>query len=182
MKAIFVGLFILFAINALGQEKTNNFILNNDKTVSWQKVYPLDGSIEELKNKLDVFFKNQKFTSNLEYLDSSFIGNSNRTNVAIQRGNRFVNSGDFTCYIKIELKENKYRVTIKNIVFEPVSGGINTGGIILTSNVSYSFGDYTVKNNKNEFRKNKPIQDMITSFNNDFDKYFSYTETEKSDW
>ena len=73
-------------------------------------------------------------------------------------------------------------MTIKNITFEPVSGGINTGGLILTSNASYSFGDFTVRDNKNEFRKNKPIKDMIISFDNDFDKYFTYTETEKADW
>ncbi len=62
----------------------------------------------------------------------------------------------------IELKENKYRVTIKDITFE-VNSGVNSGGVITTSKKSYSFGDYIVKDKKIEFRKSKRIQEVLKS-------------------
>jgi hypothetical protein len=132
---------------------------------------------------LSTFLKNQKFTSDLEFQNNEFSGKSIKTNVRAKRGESYINSLDFTCFIKVDLKDNKYRVTINDIIFEPVTSGINTGGIIMTSNKSYSFGDFTVRDNKNEFRKNNAIQDMIKAFDYDFIKYFTYTKLEKNnDW
>ena len=175
MKHIIFLVLILMSLNNYSQENEHNFILNEDNTVLWQKVFLLEGTEIELKEKLIPFLKNQKFTTELEYSGSEFRGKSTTTNIK--------NSTDFTCFIIIELKENKYRVTIKDIIFEPINSGVNYGGIVSTSSKSYSFEYYVVNVEKNEFKNNKRTKDSLKSFDFDFDKFFTYKKPEKSsDW
>ena len=71
---------------------------------------------------------------------------------------------DFDCFIKIEVKESKYRVSISNIKFKPIN--IDAG--MIEMNTNFVLEDIVVRNNHNEIRKNKTARKTLERLNKDF--------------
>jgi hypothetical protein len=81
----------------------------------------------------------------------------------------------------IDLKENRYRLTIKNMVFiDRSSLFANNAGNAEVNRMKLD--DYMVKKRRQTFRTGKTINTGLGYANSHFKDFFKYEIAEKSDW
>lgn len=137
-----------------GQEE--NFIINNGE-VSWQKIYDYSGTIQDFKNNIE-HRNNFKITSvtessisgeindfTMKYKDAGFTYMG--TPLILNESNKFF--GLFT----IDIKEGRYRATIRNVKSQGMNMTMYGGGLGLGSNISTTMENLAL-NGKGEKRKN----------------------------
>ncbi|MBR5175411.1 MAG: hypothetical protein IKW89_05720 [Bacteroidales bacterium] len=124
MKKILVSIALLLSVTAFAQ--VDNFSVSDGK-VYWQRVYPTDLSHEEL---LDVIVKAGTF---MDILDGDVItfrivrGKIDFKELGFSRGSlpMYVSGNDVSCFVTVQIKDGKYRVTVDNIILtENVTAGV----------------------------------------------------------
>lgn len=124
MKKILVSIALLLSVTAFAQ--VENFSVSDGK-VYWQRVYPTDLSHEEL---LDVIVNAGTF---VDIQDGDVItfrvirGIIDFNNLGFSRGTipMYVSGNDVSCFVTIQIKDGKYRVTVDNIILtENITAGV----------------------------------------------------------
>lgn len=174
---LFITTVFIFTITGFSQNPLQlNFKLDDNKNVIWQKVYETE-NIENVKKAITSSF----FTSNLS--DDNLIGQSPEVNLSSTKGVAMGAYSPYKVFIKIDLKENKYRVTVTDIVFVGMKTNIGGDGNVFGAALAQPsrLEDYAVKNKNNEFRKNGAATSLLKILNNDLDGYFTFNEQKSND-
>ncbi|UAM97771.1 hypothetical protein K8354_15970 [Polaribacter litorisediminis] len=174
---------LIFAVylNSFSQNsKTEykNFKLQENKTLIWQKVFEFDASKDSIVKLLKAFKSSNSFINKLDYNNYSFSGTSNYSKISDMNGMPLGVQTEFNCFIKIDVKEQKHRITISDLKFKPIT--IDFGGI--ETNNSFSIEDIAVRNNYHEIRKNNTARKVLTNLNNDLLNLLTLKENKNEDW
>jgi len=81
------------------------------------------------------------FTSKLDLKDKIFVGRLGFTKLGSLKGAPIAAYQSYSSFIKIEIKENRYRVTMSGIKFKPTEININSGEIGIGQATEYSLKD-----------------------------------------
>ena len=116
MKYLIVVLSLLIVRNSDARAEDANFLLNKSEVV-WQKVY----DTKMTKQELITYFKaSEKFWLVQVVADTIFTKLKPQKIDPVKTGVAgvppIVNKTEYKGVVRIELKENKYRITLKNIV------------------------------------------------------------------
>lgn len=155
-----------------------NFKLQEDKTLIWQKVYEIEASKDSIVNLLKAFKSSNSFINKLDYNNFSFSGTSNYSKISDMKGMPLAVQTEFNCFLKIDIKNNKYRITISDLKFKPIE--FDFGGIEIDN--SYSIEDISVRDNYHEIRKNKTARKVLANLNKDLLNLLSFKENKNEDW
>jgi len=173
MKRISILLFLIFYTLVYCQE--NAFIINN-KQVVWQRIYETDKNISQIKNTLLTSGK-IKFTLEENNILMGEISNF----IMDYKGAGFTKMGTpmylnenskFNGTFKLELKENRYRVSVTNIICEGYSLSIYSGGLGISDNGKDNIETLILTNDREYFKgsfQGKPSRIVNYSFANLFD-------------
>jgi len=181
MKNIFTLLLLIFTIYTYTQNpkiEYENFKLQEDKKIVWQKVYEFKGSKDSITEILKEFITTNSFLNNLKYSNYGFTGFSSYTKISDLSGLPIAVRTDFNSFISIEIKENRYRISISNIKFKPIN--MDFGGIEMNTN--FILEDITVRNNYHEIRKNNTARKTLSKLNKDFIEILTLKTNKKEDW
>ena len=151
-----IFVFTLFSVCVL--EQTENFFINGSE-VYWQKIFESKKDFNEIKeiikeknnvkitevteNKINGELNN--FTMNYKKAGYSYMS----TPIILNESNKY--SANFT----IEFKDNKYRVTVRNVSSKGIDMYSFSGGLGISSNVSTTLEELALKKGqfKNQFIK-----------------------------
>lgn len=170
-------LLLLFPVLFFSQ--VENFTANN-RQLSWGKIYETSLSKNDLINILK---SSGKFSITSE--DDNSIFGSTKNIMADYKGAGFTTMGT-TIYVqnssigsnfKIDFKENKYRVTINNIILTELVSPI--GSFLKTQDPNIALEMYVLKNGKDEFRGTFEKRDAKI-FNYTFTNLFDFSKYKKS--
>lgn len=179
MKKVIILIFVLMlTIFSFGQ-KTEflNYKLNDDGRLQWQKIYESELSIDELES----YFKSIPFTAELDRNNDKLMGRSNKTKISNEKGTSMMARQMFTVFVTIDAKEDKYRVTLQDLLFDPIETSVYSGGLGISSDVSGTWEDVSVRNKHHEIRMNDASKRFLTTLQNDLNKVFKIQEV-KDDW
>ncbi|MCI2228978.1 hypothetical protein MC378_07350 [Polaribacter sp. MSW13] len=182
MKKLIVLIFLLNSIFSNSQDSKiehANFKLQDSKELLWQKVFNIEKPKDSIVSILKKTIKSNSFLNNLKYDKYSFSGISSFVGLSDLNGVPLAGMTDYNCFIKIEIKENKYRVTITNIKFKPSEVNLYQN---VSVNKSYTLEELAVRHNYNQIRKNKNARKMLSTFNSDFHKYLKLFKNNQDNW
>ncbi|MFD0762968.1 hypothetical protein ACFQZW_12830 [Lutibacter aestuarii] len=100
------------------------------------------------------YFKKQPLTKNIELIDGSLIGTSTLTKASPIKNFAWAFS-DFTMFITIDFKDNRYRVTLKDFKYRSVETSVSSGGLGISTPISTTLSVSYVRTNHNEIRRNQ---------------------------
>lgn len=181
MKKIILFL-LLFSINCFSQTKQpeTNFYLENGK-VYWQNIYEVPGkNIDDLIQ----YFRKEVLTDikqdNFQIIDNtiSFVIDNDKVNFKKYGGTTMGTAIFIQYYYKylvvIDFKEEKYRVTVKDIFLDNKNIMVRDSG---------NFEEYITKKKNTEFTTNSIAIKGLQYFHKDFlNKFNINTESKKNDW
>ena len=170
-KIPFILLTILSLNNIFSQsESVTNFKIEENE-ILWQKVIKLKNTKEKYIEQL----KLKEFFTNLDRSESSIVGKSNKKDLKIK--SPYWSSFPFDCFVKIEFKENRFRITFSNITFD--------GPEIEVYGVKQKY-DYKLSEEgkrKGKLKKSKNILKVFSELNKFFENITSENQIEKkSNW
>jgi hypothetical protein len=180
MKHTFL-LFISFisTLSCLGQDinpEKLNIKLTDDQKVIWQKIYEVEFSGDTLIRNIKSLLRNNILTDQFDYEDNLFTGQINNAKLSDRSKIAVGGFTPYTARIKINIKDNKYRVTVSDIVF----GGLPRGRSTYDPN---TLEDLVLKNKNNEFKKNNAVLNILVVLDKDLDEYFALKKDSKdNDW
>lgn len=168
MKKIFLLLFILNTLSSFAQKNHDDGIYATTKDEKLSENFSVEKNVITWK-KVFEFKENPipylKQNSNLKFKDSIF---GTADNLLLRcRNISFYCKNDFQINFKIETKENKYRVTVSNIVFKNAIN-INFGGVstddklILLEEAELRFKDNTIRKNNQSVINLNCIDEFLT--------------------
>ncbi|TXD50259.1 MULTISPECIES: hypothetical protein [unclassified Polaribacter] len=155
-----------------------NFKLQEDKKIVWQKVYEFKGSKDSITEILKEFITTNSFLNNLKYTNYGFTGFSSYPKISDLRGMPIAVQTAFNSFVSIDIKENRCRISISNIKFKPLN--MDFGGIEMNTNSALE--DITVRNNYHEIRKNNTARKTLSNLNKDFLKILTLKINKNEDW
>ena len=172
-------LILLICFKSFSQDLEFENFKNENEIFTWQKVYESELTKENIvkyfKNSgliKDFEFSENTITGNIENIDLDFKGfGKTEMNTAMYISRSYLKS-----FILIELKENKYRVSLKEIkLIQKYNDGLTEEGVIS------ELKDYAIKNNNSDFRNIfKKNSSGILNFT--FDKLFLPKNKKSNDW
>ncbi len=153
-------LILLFYSNYNNAQTDNN---ENFKIVEneliWQKIFPMQVEYKIYYDNL----KTNEFLNSLTENSNSISGKSNKKDLKIK--SPYWASFPFDCFIKIEFKDDKLRVSISNITFDGPE--IEIYGV--SDKLDYKLSTAAQKNG--EMKNSKKVQEVISTL----DKFFNDT-------
>ena len=172
MYKIYLLVFLIFSTNTMFSQIENNASFKvEENEIIWQKVLEFENTQDEYIGKL----KLKEFFNNLEWNENSIAGKSNKKDLKIK--SPYWASFPFDCFIKIEFKENRCRITFSNITFDGPE--VQVYGV--KQKYDYKLSELGLKNG--ELKKYKKIKNAITELNVFFENITSEKLIEKkSDW
>lgn len=177
MKKVTLVLFLICSSSTFSQNKALDSILNfklYKNEIVWQKIFSKTDSlqIKELKEQL----KSQEFTSNLIHNENNIVGRSNNYGKRLVKNSPYYATWGFDTYLKIEFKENRYRITAKDFLFRgPL---LNVFGV--QKQQDYPLIKNIVKRNK--FKTNKNSKIVLQKLDSILDSKFTIQQHQKEDW
>ncbi len=135
-----------------------------DNELIWQKVFPLKIDQNAYFYKL----KSVEFLNSLLKNNNIVSGKSNNKDLKIK--SPYWASFPFNCFVKIEFKDTKYRVTISNIIFDGPE--IEVYGV--KNKLDYKLSENVLQNGK--MKNSKKIRNVTS----ELDKFFQIRMAEKS--
>jgi hypothetical protein len=142
-----------------------------ENEIIWQKVIEYENTKDKYIEKL----KLKEFFNYLEWDANSIAGKSSKKTLKLKSPNWA--SFPFDCFIKIEFKENRCRITFSNITFEGPE--IQFYGVL--RKYDYKLSDQGLK--EGELKKYRKIKNVIKELNVFFENITSEKQIEKkSDW
>lgn len=183
---LFLFLVVFAMINTIGQDLQPadlNFTMDSEKKVIWQKVFELDMQNDSLMISLKDYLGGNLFTSKLSSIDNGFVGQSAKVKLSSTKSVAMGAYSPYEAFVKVEVKDSRYRVTVTDIVFDGMETGVSSGGFSISSTTPLRLADFVVKNNKNEFRSNNTAMSLLEILNKDLLNYFTIKEMSTSnDW
>ena len=179
MKKIILLTLILISQFSFSQIiEYDNFIYENGK-LSWQKIYKSN----QIQKDLILNFKKSGIIREFESSENLITGIIEKSEIDYKGFGKsemstemYISRSYLSCFITIELKENRYRITLTDLK--------------LTQRYDDSFTkmgemselkDYAVKNNKSDFRSRfKKSSSKILNFT--YDKMFNLKNDNSDDW
>lgn len=175
-------LITVFSINA--QIKTlHNFNLTEDLTVNYQHIFNIkDVTAEDFK----IFLSKKNNLKNITTSNNTITGQI--TDLKINHKKYQADGPAAAIFLRdhlsanfiIEIKDNKYRITLTNIVFTDRESlnAYNTDNVEATK---ANIEDLVVKKKKESFKSSKSIVAALSYSNQFFMDFFKY-RAQKSDW
>ena len=164
---ILIVFFLLTNVLLAQSKKTdsigNFYVIGNQ--LMWQKYYSLDDV-----NELDEHFKNNHFTSTLDILDYK---TSSQSNLSYIEGNnlpQYTNEG-FQAFIIIDIIQDKYLVTVKDIIFPKYIQTYYYNGI--KDNRGGTLDHYILRPADHEIKRNSGTYNILDTFDNSFEAVFN---------
>ncbi|NOQ92174.1 MAG: hypothetical protein GQ552_05585 [Flavobacteriaceae bacterium] len=145
-------------------DAVGNFSLVKNKLV-WQKHYQLDDI-----NTLDKQLKTNPFTSNLRILDFETDVITDLFQLTFNNLPQYAQS-DYKAYLVIDVYQDTYRVTIRDITFPDFVENYYYNGMRQNSR-SGALEDYILKNDGSINRTNANLH-VLNSFDNSFEEIFN---------
>lgn len=160
--------FILFTNMLLAQsiktDSVGNFYVI-ERQLLWQKYYSLD-DIDEL----DAHLKSGHFTSTLDILNYK---TSAQSTLSYLKGNnlpQYTNEG-FKAFIIIDIIQNRYRVTVRDIIFPKYIQTYYTNGF--KNEQGGTLDHYILRTSDHEIKRNSGTYNILDTFNNSFEAAFN---------
>ncbi|APZ46313.1 hypothetical protein BW723_08385 [Polaribacter reichenbachii] len=182
MKIFSTLLIITFCLSSFSQNtqlEYDNFKIQENKSLKWQKVFDLTISKDSIVKLLEVNLNNNSFFNELKYSKYRFTGFSNYKLLSdVKKLYGVASNTQYKCFIVIDVKDNKYRVSVSDITFKNIP--VTVGNV--TVNNEYTLYKLTVKGNNKNFKKGKLAKNTLHSFNKDFIDLFTIKENIKTDW
>ena len=181
MNKIFIYAFLLITFFSFSQNpkiEYKNFKLQDNKEIIWQKVFEINVSKDSILKLIQGNIVSNSFINNLKYENYTFNGTSSFEKLTNTSSAPLRARTEYNCFVKIDIKENKYRITIENIKFIPINFNFDGVGI----NHSYSLEEMVVRNAKHEIRKNRNSRKMLSNFNKDLINLLTLKSEKKEDW
>lgn len=156
----------------------DNFKLNEVNLV-WQKVYETELSNNEILKS----FKTSGIITEIDTLENSITGTIKNLSLDYKGFGKsemstsmYITRSYFQCFVLIELKEKRYRITLKEMkLVQKYSDALSEEGEIS------ELEDYAIKNSKKDFKKSfKKSPSGILNYT--FDKVFLMKNKNKSEW
>jgi hypothetical protein len=174
MKLTFIIISIFFTLNVFAQAEGANFFLNGSE-ISWQKVY----DAKMTKDELITYFKNFDKFWHVEVVADTIITKLKPQKVdPVKTGVAgippLVNKTAYKGLIRIELKEKKYRITLKNII-------LIGDGEILKKGAEQTFEQNFLNKDKTAFRPYF-LKKPKTVYNVTFNEIFQIKVKPKNEW
>lgn len=180
MRILIIIISALSWVEANSQDQTvrDGFEIENDAIV-WRKVYDTKLTLEQLISSL----KESGNFKDIEASENKIIGQTiaiapDYKGAGYSRGFTpiMVLSSDYSAFCLIEFKENRFRVTFKNIkLIKTISNALGKSGDSMLIDM------YALKNDKKRF-KEAFFKDASKIYNYSFNKLFEVKEQKKSDW
>jgi len=148
-------------------DSIGNFYVIENKLM-WQKNYPLDDV-----NELDEHLKNNHFTSTLDILNYSTSAKSMISYIEGVNLPQYTKQG-FEAFIIIDLIQDRYRVTVRDITFpEYVQTSYYNG---FKDNRGGTLDHYILRTYDHEIKRNSGTYNILDTFNSSFDASFNLNE------
>ncbi|MEH6769448.1 hypothetical protein [Maribacter arcticus] len=178
-------LLLFFTSTLIGQGKNEvpeTFSIDKNGIVIWQKIYEYNLDHPKLVKKLEDYFLNTEFTRGLSMENSKFVGYSNELKVKPIKGGPHYNP--ITAFVEVEVKDKRYRVTIKDIKLKEMTTGVNTGMFSVSQAVSFNFSEIVLNGRKTDFKKGFVKINYLKSHDEAFDTIFTLKQVPQttSDW
>lgn len=163
---IILLLFFTFICNSQNQktDSIGNFYVI-DKELVWQKYYQLDDA-----NELDEHLRSEHLTSNLAILNYT---TSAQSNISYIDGNNLpqYTSKGFQAFIIIDIIQDKYRVTVRDITFPDFVQERYYNG--RSDNRGGTLSYYILRTSDFEIKRNSGTYNVLETFSNSFDAIFN---------
>jgi len=148
-------------------DSIGNFYVIKNKLM-WQKNYPLDDV-----NELDEHLKNNHFTSTLDILNYNTSAKSMISYIEGVNLPQYTKQG-FEAFIIIDLIQDRYRVTVRDITFpEYVQTSYYNG---FKDNRGGTLDHYILRTSDHEIKRNSGTYNVLATFNSSFDAAFNLNE------
>ena len=138
-----------------------NFTLDNNQ-IKWEKIYEGDFS------KLSDYLSNQSFTRTIENLE----GETNYVKIKTYN--------EIKAFARIDVKDDRYRVTLTEIAFMPMDIGMSVGSFSATETAPVKIDRIAIK--KGAIKTKGSIGKMMQEFDTYFTEAFTIKENTKDDW
>ena len=160
-KFKFLPFTLLIGLSSISQNIENYYVENN--AIVWSKVFELKDTenISTLKNNLRLNFTKENS------------GISQKQHCKCKGGSIYLQS-PFDYSFIVEQKENRYKVSISNIIFHD-NLSINIGSVLIGPTTN-TLEEYALKNSDNTIRKNKTNTTNLTCLNDFFIDNFKVKE------
>jgi len=180
MKKVIISILLMIPFLGMAQDsKTEylNFKLSESKDLIWQKIYETEASLDSVIK----FLKTESFTSDLELNENTILGRSGKTKLSSTKGVAMGAYSSYDVFIKIDFKDNKYRVTISDVLFDPTVSSVNSGMFSISQANQFTLNDFAVRNNSQEIRGNNTAKNLLKILDKDFNSHFVVKKTIKND-
>jgi hypothetical protein len=183
MKRI-IYLILLTSSTLISQTELNNFEIESDNNIVYKRVFDNKG-----KSKEDIisFFKslsNVNIKKTSDYLE----GNIKDMNINYKKyGGKYMNTlillnQKMNSKIKIQFKENNYRVILRDMKFYDDVSLYSTTTLKESDNITH-FSDFMVKKKKGQLRKSKTLRKGLEYMDKHFKDVFTYNKSDSdNDW
>jgi hypothetical protein len=173
MKTKLTIIILLTSISIFSQKYVDtlyNFKVDTGNII-WQKVFETN-KLKQVKE----FLKSNEFTNTLTEVNNSFTGRTTNTKKRLVKNTPYYANFGFDGFCTIDFKENKYRVTLKDIVFDGPT--ITVAGIQKKQN--YPLQLQVIK--KDKIYNKKKVVKVLTALNTLLLNKFTLQNTKKEDW
>jgi len=157
-----------------------NFKIDENKKVIWEKTYDYEANKDSLAIILQSFLKNNVFTSTLSITNDGVFGQSNKVFLSSTKNMAIGARNPFNATIKIDIMDDKYLVTVTEIVFDGIQFNYPVIGKKSPGPPQLILEDFVVKNKKPEFRSNKGAMSQLSVLNKDLNNYFTIKRAVKN--
>ncbi len=178
MKVLFIICSTILSIGMISAQTVNNFTIVGSK-VEWQNIYPTNMDSTSIYKNLvvsgimkDVTVTGGIISGEMKPIDADHLG----AGYSAMLTPIYISSSLITAFAIIDLKEGKYRVTLKNIQFtQKQSDALTEKGAL------HSLEDFAVKSNQQEFKRlfGKSASEIL---NYTFIQKFNISPIRNSDW
>lgn len=185
MKQLTLILLLFSSITINAQlDSLHNFILNNDLTVTYQQIFTSDSlTINDLKK----FIASKSNINNVVIQENTITGKIENMRINYEKyGGKYMSTliilnHNLDANFIVEIKENRYRITIKDFVFTDTESLLahNTNNTDVNKT---KLNDYVVKTRKQTFKTGNTYTKGLEYCHQHFTELFSFSKPEKEDW
>ncbi|WP_370214804.1 hypothetical protein [Mesoflavibacter profundi] len=181
---LFYAIIITLTISNTIIAQQSNFNISEDKTVFYQKVFTTKDSINT--NIVKNWLNTKNYLNNITLTDQSISFDIKDMQIDYKRyGGSYMGTLIILNYLMsakatIDVKDNKYRLTIKNFQFQDNVSLYAENNNQASNTVTIE--DYTIKNRKAEFKTSNTITKGLNYMDMYFSDFFTYQKPENKDW
>jgi len=163
ISALFLFTNVVLAQSIKTDSIGNFYVIDNN--LMWQKYYDLDDV-----NTLDEHFKNNHFTATLDILNYKTSAQSNLSYIEGNNLPQYTAKG-FKAFIIIDIIQNRYRVTVRDIIFPEYIQTYYSNGF--RNDRGGTLDHYILRTSDHEIKRNSGTYNILETFNNSFEAVFN---------